>query len=263
MTMQWAFFFTKTLIAVVLFIQATEIFYILKQPSFKEIYKLNNIKNDFLLGLPIPNKWIFFIFAEDRFKYFVVLQISMAVLGLFQDQFIIFLILFFTHLMICIRFRGTFNGGSDMMTFVVITGVLIYLSSSRVEVQKLGLVYIAIQNIYSYFKAGIVKIIHAEWRSGYALPNFLKRSLFTSMRGLGERVVLYKRTCWFACWCVLIFELLSLLLPLFPRFVFIYFFFAILFHLIVYCAFGLNRFFWVWLSSWPATLYVLSRGLSL
>ena len=92
MTMQWAFFFTKTLIAVVLFIQATEIFYILKQPSFKEIYKLNNIKNDFLLGLPMPNKWIFFIFAEDRFKYFVVLQISMAVLGLFQDQFIIFLI---------------------------------------------------------------------------------------------------------------------------------------------------------------------------
>lgn len=258
MSLSLAISITGRLLAFAMFLQGLELFLLTRKKYFFEIWSFTNLKGDLEKGLPLSNSLIAFLFSGVMFKTIIVLQMIAAVIGLFYLDAFSFGILFFTHLMICIRFRGTFNGGSDMMTFVVLTGVLIAFNSSHVETQKLGLIYIAIHIIYSYFKAGLSKIIHADWRSGLALPVLLERSLFLDIRLITKKFHTKKHLYFIFCWCVLIFELIALGLPMFSQFTLYYFLAAALFHFVIYYSLGLNRFFWIWMSAWPAIFYSVS-----
>jgi hypothetical protein len=258
MNLSLAISITARLLAFTMFLQGLELFFLTRKKDFFEIWSFNNLKGELENGLPLPNSLIAFLFSEVMFKSLIVLQIIAAVVGLIYLDAFSFGILFLTHLLICIRFRGTFNGGSDMMTFVVLTGVLITLNSSHTATQKLGLIYITIHTIYSYFKAGIAKIVHADWRRGQALGPLLERSLFVEIRLISKRLSAKAHLYFILCWCVLIFELMALGLPFFSQFTLYYFLSAALFHFVIYYSLGLNRFFWIWMSAWPAVFYSIS-----
>lgn len=251
---------TSQILFISLFIQGIEMLILTRGSAFQKIWSYHNLKNDFEIGLPLPNEILSLMFSQSALTALYLFQIVIAGLGFFYPHISFVWLLFFSHLTNCIRFRGTFNGGSDMMMFVVLTGTLIALSGSEEKIQKLGLIYIAIHTIYSYFKAGFSKIIRPEWRSGEAISIFIKRSLISGSHQLAFFLERNRILSFIFCWFILLFELSSLSLIFFPSSANVTFYFAIaiFFHISVYLIFGLNRFTWVWFSAWPATLYSLS-----
>ena len=238
-------YMTSRLLAFAMLLQGIELLIISRKEEFGPVWSFENLKADLKFK---------FLFSESSFKFTVILQLLAAISGFIYPQPISFIILFFTHLLTCIRFRGSFNGGSDMMTFVVLTGTLVALLGTSTKVKEFGLVYIAVHTLYSYFKAGLAKLKQKEWREGSALQSFLKMSLYPEIR----RIKFPKGMGFVLCWLVLLFELGAIALPFSPQHLGIYFLSAIVFHLVIYMSFGLNRFFWIWMSAWPAIFYTFS-----
>lgn len=258
MSLSIAIFITAKSLSLTLFLQGIEYFFMSQRTSFKKIWSYQNLKTELENGLPFGKRLGPILFTNASVTKIALLQITISLIMLIQPHWLGFAFLVLIHLFFCIRFRGTFNGGSDMMTFVVLTGLLITLSSSSEVTQKLGLIYITIHTLYSYLKSGLTKIIHKEWRSGQALPVFLKRSLYSDMHTVARRLTSAPVLSLILGWSVIIFELLSISLIFFVEYRYYYFFAAVLFHLLIYIAFGLNRFFWIWISAWPATLFSLA-----
>lgn len=254
MSLSFAVLLSARLLALTLLIQGAELLYLSRQSSFQSIWNFKNLQPDFIKGLPLNQNWISLFFSDKSFQNIAILQMIAAVLALIYPHFILILILFSTHFLICVRFRGTFNGGSDMMTFVVLTGMLIALLGW----QKMGLIYITIHALYSYFKAGLVKARFREWWNGQALPIFLRRSLFLDMHQLADWLAPKKLLYRVLGTSVLIFELAAFALLFFPSLAITYCAIAIIFHMTIYFIFGLNRFFWIWVSTWPPILFSLN-----
>jgi hypothetical protein len=237
---------TSRLLAFTLFLQGVEYFLLTRKDLFIKVWCFENLKDDLKFK---------FLFSDQSYKITTLLQLLLAISAFAFPQFYFFIGLFITTLLISIRFRGSFNGGSDMMSFVVLTGVTIGLATSNPEIQKFGLVYIAIHASYSYFKAGLAKIKQVDWRSGVALMGLAHVSLYPEIRSLK----ISKAVSLFLGWAVMAFELAIISLPFFPDYAGIYFVLAIVFHLVVFASFGLNRFFWIWMCAWPSIFFALTQ----
>jgi hypothetical protein len=165
--------------------------------------------------------------------------------------------LFLGNLLILIRWRGAFNGGSDFMTLVVLTGLLISQVLGALGLVPLGWFagfwYIAIQSITSYFMSGSVKVLRPEWRNGSAMSIFLNGAIYGPLP-----VTHVLRNKWLAMlgsWAFMVWEILFPLSLIDPRLAVVFCSVAALFHFLVFWFFGLNRFFWAWLCSFPAIIW--------
>ncbi len=254
---------TSHLVSLILFMQAIEMLYLDRLSPLLEIWNSENLLEDWEASLPLPLSWLQVLLSNQAFLFSLILQIALSLISFFYPHPLIFIGLFLIHLLTCIRFRGTFNGGSDMMLFVVLTGLIISLASSSEKIQKLGLIYIAIHLFYSYFKAGWVKIRESDWRQGTALPHFLSRSLYPETQKISDWLFQHPKISWIASWCVLLFELSFPLLLWKPQWATLYFGLAFIFHFSIFLFFGLNRFFWVWIAAWPSLLWSLGFWASL
>lgn len=254
MSLETSLLITFRLLSFTMIIQAAEILILTRRSDFKNIWSYQNLSIDLESGLPLPKKILQKLFSLSSLQIITGAQIAAATITAFAPHALGVVILILTHLLICIRFRGNFNGGSDMMTFVVLTGALIAAAGAP----KIGMIYIATHTLYSYFKAGIAKAKHKEWRNGQAIPTFLTRSLFPDIQLAGEKLKTQNLISKTLGWLTLLFELAAPTLLIFPTAATTYMALAIIFHLGIYYCFGLNRFFWIWLTTWPATLYSLS-----
>lgn len=184
-----------------------------------------------------------FIFLQNHFNYFLWLRLILSVSILFTDFWFIYLLLFFSTLLLSVRCHGPFNGGSDYMTALTLLAMTIN--------SPWAYCYLALQVLLSYFISGLVKLKSKHWRNGCSLSNILQTRL------QAPRLVLV-----FLSWAVIIFELL------FPFAVFsqsalvIFMVLGIIFHLSNVYILGLNRFFWSWLAAYPSLL-VLYHALQL
>ena len=168
------------------------------------------------------------------------------------------LLLFGTALLLLFRWRGAFNGGSDFMTLAGLTGLLISHSAAAFGQGELGwraaLWYVALQSLTSYFVSGLVKLLRPEWRSGAALPVFLDTGVYGPLapQSRFRHPTVARGVAWlFTMWEGLFpLALLDLRLAAF------FCASAAVFHFLVFWYFGLNRFFWAWLATFPAILYV-------
>jgi hypothetical protein len=226
-----------------LLLQFVEMIVISKDKTFLKVWSFANLKSS------LPCKKLFQnIYSEKGFRLLLLFEFILIIgLAIRPTDRILVLGIAIIHLLICLRFRGLFNGGSDMMVFVIATGLIIG--------GKFGLIYIAIHTCYSYFKAGIVKIVQPTWRSGLAISQFLGVSLYPNFQRLEPPLRSKKLILLFLSYSVLSFELLLPLVFIFPNVVFVYCVIAILFHAVNSIVFGLNRFFWIWLAAWPAVIY--------
>ncbi len=253
-----ALFLTQKLLSVAMFLAGIEFLSLAKNKCFLQIWSFENLQSDLARGLPLPNYFLKIVFSEKFFLLIAGLQTFISALAFVWPSWGLFAILFLTHLYFCIRFRGTYNGGSDMMTFVVLTGVLIASwDLQSLQLPKYGLIYIVVHTTYSYFKAGLVKVVHVDWRTGEALPVFLSRSLFVDTKKISIWLKRRQKICFCLSWFVLTAELLSPFFILSSHWIPVAFLFAMIFHLVNYFAFGLNRFVWIWLSAWPALFYLI------
>ena len=170
-------------------------------------------------------------------------------------------LLFFSTIAILIRWRGAFNGGSDFMTIVAVTGLLIAhwarLFVDPVLAWQAGLGYVCVHAMTSYFISGAIKLFSREWRQGIALPYFLDGGLHGP---LAPDSVFRRRDVAVLCsWAFILWECAVPLVLLGPAFAIAFCAVAMLFHFLVFVFFGLNRFVWAWMVSYPAIIYCASR----
>ena len=167
------------------------------------------------------------------------------------------LVLMAMALLLLFRWRGAFNGGSDFMTLVGLTGLLIAQAISALGDAafgwRAGLWYVALQSLTSYFVSGWVKLLRPEWRNGRALPVFLDTGVYGPIATHSPfRTPAIART---VAWGFTVWEGLFPLALLDVRLAVFFCASGVLFHFLVFWYFGLNRFFWAWLATYPAVLY--------
>ncbi|MFM8575366.1 MAG: hypothetical protein ACKOBF_05700, partial [Limnohabitans sp.] len=125
---------------------------------------------------------------------------------------------------------------------------------------RAGLWYITLQSLTSYFMSGWVKLLHASWRSGRALPQFLDTGIYGPLPSNS----LYRQP-WLArtiSWTFTVWEGLVPLALLDVRLAALFCAVASVFHFLVFRFFGLNRFFWAWMTTYPAILWCAGQPMS-
>ena len=151
------------------------------------------------------------------------------------------------------RFRGPYNGGADKMLLLAITCVtLARLVPSAAEI---ALAYLAVQLVLSYVVAGWVKLCNPDWRSGTALAEVFAYSVYPSsddVRALAHKRKLLR----VGSWAVIGFELAFPMALLSQPALTLALCLATGFHLANAVLFGLNRFVWAWVATFPALLWL-------
>ena len=163
----------QILMAIAIFFQTLE--YLALKASFSEngVWRWSEIRAE-LQFLPNNVQAFFNFFLNDR--HFIVLlwiRLLACITFIIFPSFYLILFLFLSSLLIAQRFRGSFNGGSDYMSLIVLSALLLERFFHHPIITKGVLWYIAIQSVTSYFIAGIVKIKQSSWRNGYALEEFI------------------------------------------------------------------------------------------
>jgi len=156
------------------------------------------------------------------------------------------------------RFQGPYNGGSDRMGLLAIWCLTVSRLMPGTKGQELAFGYLGVQLILSYFISGGVKILNPDWRSGRALRDVFQFSTYPvteDLRRWADRPgVLLAMS-----WAVMLFELAFPLSLVSQPSLILALVIAASFHLANACLFGLNRFFWTWLSVYPAILWLQGR----
>lgn len=156
------------------------------------------------------------------------------------------------------RFQGPYNGGSDRMGLLA----LWCLTASRLMPTPAGqeafFGYLGLQLLLSYFIAGWVKIVNPEWRNGRALRDVFQFSAYPVSEAL-RRWADRPRVLLVMSWAVMGFEIAFPLTLLSREALVLGLVVAGTFHLANACLFGLNRFFWTWVSVYPAILWLQGR----
>jgi hypothetical protein len=202
------------------------------------------------------------LLTPRNYRVLIVLRLALALglmsggLGLAGATW-----LFAIALVLLLRWRGAFNGGSDFMTLVGLTGLLIAHGVGALWGMetgwRAGFWYITLHALTSYFMSGWVKLLHPSWRTGRALSQFLDTGIYGPLapHSLYRNPVLARVISWtFTVWEGL-FPLALLDLRLAALFCAV----ASLFHFLVFRYFGLNRFFWAWMTTYPAILWCAAQ----
>ena len=168
--------------------------------------------------------------------------------------------LFAMALLLLLRWRGAFNGGSDFMTLVGLTGLLLAhvlpAFTQPATAWHGALWYVTVHSLSSYFVSGWVKWLRPEWRSGRALTVFLDNGVYGPLPE--KSMFRWPRLAMLCSWSFMLWEGLFPLALLDFRLALVFCAIAAVFHFLVFWFFGLNRFFWAWLSTFPAILYCAS-----
>jgi hypothetical protein len=161
--------------------------------------------------------------------------------------------LLFTQVAICVRCRGTFNGGSDYMSVLIL---LALSAATSPTLAHAALAYVAVQTTLSYCIAGLVKLKEPAWRNGLALQTFLQ--LAVQRHGAPRWILELLRTrrrCQLLAILIIGFECSFPLAWLDPRICAAFLAAGLGFHLANNLVFGLNRFFFAWAAAYPAVYF--------
>jgi hypothetical protein len=255
MTELQALDWTLRLLGFSLILQSLEFLQIRKEFSDEGYWPLPILKTDFD-SFPSALRSPLLVLMRPRvFTSLIGCQLALAVFLMVQPHWLTALLILIISLLILWRFRGTYNGGSDSMTVLVLTASTFGLCFSESEwLVRASLFYIAAQVVLSYFLAGIVKIRSRTWWTGEALKAIVSKSVPSGWTARLQ-IPAFALT---ASWMILLFELLFPMALWTPATASVLILFGFLFHLGNIYFFGLNRFLWAWVAGYPA-LYFCSQ----
>ena len=247
----------ECLLATSLLIQTLEFLRLTTYPDAQEVWRWSVQRRDVshaAAWMRAGFDWLF----QDRVHRTHLLLRAGAAASLFAGVSLASsLFLFLSTLIILIRWRGAFNGGSDFMTIVVLTGVLVSQLAQPFAgpalAWKAGLWYITLHSITSYFISGAIKLLSREWRDGRMLTHFLDGGLYGPLPP--DSLFRQRRVALLASWSFILWECLFPLALAGPHWALVWCAIAAIFHLLVFRFFGLNRFVWAWSASFPAIVY--------
>ncbi|MFN0248496.1 MAG: HTTM domain-containing protein [Kofleriaceae bacterium] len=193
------------------------------------------------------------VFGSRPTLVILVLQLASALLLPWLDHPAPAWVAFATSLAISVRFRGSYNGGSDSMLLVVTLSLAV--ARTWPEHARIALAYCAVQLVLSYVIAGIAKLHDPAWRSGRALAILVDLPQY---RVPGRLVGFVSRLSRFGSWAILAFEVAVPIAFAGELACVIVLAIGAAFHVANAVVFGLNRFLWTWLAAYPALLYTVS-----
>ena len=251
---------SQIFISISVLVQSIEILFLTLNINKKSFHPLinswswQNLKADFTFLSPFIQKILRKCF-DEYFLFLIVGQIFFCLGLIFFGNFLFLCGIFIFNFIVCLRFRGSFNGGSDSMTFVVLIGLgITELRSIHPIFLDLGALYIAFQSVMSYFIAGIVKFKNSQWRSGFALSIFTTCSAYElpiRFKSIGTN----KKLMMVLSWLIILWESSTPLWLVSKPSALIFIMIALFFHLSNFIFFGLNRFVFAWIASYPAILH--------
>lgn len=221
--------------------------------SERGIWRWSELRTEYLFLPKMVLKALDWVMVEKRFIEMMTIRFAAAIITIIYPHFIVlFFILFLSTFLITLRWRGSFNGGSDYLTLIIL--LCISIGFLHPLLGKAALWYITLQVISSYFLAGLYKIKAAKWRLGTAVYGFVSSPNYKTPPFMVEKS---RQPGWAQtiAWSVILFELSFPLVLSHPKLTVIYLVAGALFHLANFVTFGLNRFFWVWCASYPAIYY--------
>jgi hypothetical protein len=160
-----------------------------------------------------------------------------------------FAVVLLIKLFLIVKLRGPYAGASDAMLLQILltlTGVALFP-----EYERWFFVYLGIQVTLSLFLSGIHKTFHSQWWSGKALGRALRLETLDIPKRL-QALSRSRRLTQALSAILLTFELSFPIVVFAPDLRAPYVALALCFHVLNAYAFGLNRFFWVWLAAYPA-----------
>lgn len=256
---------TRCLLGLSIALQTIELLRVRSALGERGVFAWSVLRDDHRGAPALIRAALDFLLGTRGFVALLALQLAAALVLPWSTLSVWPLVLLTTTLLTCIRFRGTYNGGSDAMTIVVLLGVsLAQLEHESLQVrdasmaatwaERVGLGYIAAQLVLSYFMAGVAKLRTRAWREGRALSKLLSAPQYGAPATL---VALASRRpiALAASWLVMAFECafpLTLVLGVGPCASMLAL--GLSFHVFNAYALGLNRFVWAWLSAYPALL---------
>jgi hypothetical protein len=109
--------------------------------------------------------------------------------------------------------------------------------------------------ILSYFLAGVVKLKSNEWRTGIAVKKLSESPNYAPWVWV-EKIFSKKEVSFVTGWAIIILELI------FPLLIFtvnlkMIFLSCFIFHMFNFIFFGLNRFVFAWIATYPLVIYIL------
>jgi hypothetical protein len=255
-SLQW----TQRLVALSVLVQTLELLHVRGIFADDGVWRWEILKAEHE-ALPGPLRWLFARLLPYRpFSLLLWSRIGLATaLACGLDGAA--LPLFVSQLAIAVRFRGTFNGGSDYMTMVVLSALgLASLAPANETMARACLGYVCVQLVLSYSIAGVAKLRQPAWWKGAALRSFVTSPRYAAPRWISTLVA---RAALPLSWPVLAFEVAFPVALTGPRVALGFACAGAVFHSMNALAFGLNRFLWAWAAAYPALFYfssALARG---
>lgn len=223
--------------------------------NFDEAIRLTEI----MLGLAFAQQSIEHLksFTTERLIFLPRLLLAILLISGFYTEWVLGLLLL-VGLVALQRFQGPYNGGADRMSLLVLSCLCLVHVAPTLYWQEVAFGYLALQLLLSYFISGWVKLVNRDWRSGRALCDVFQFSAYPvseSLRAWADS----PRLLFTMSWAVILFELIFPLSLLSTSLLVVALFIAACFHFANACLFGLNRFFWIWISAYPSLLWFQQR----
>jgi hypothetical protein len=160
------------------------------------------------------------------------------------------------------------NGALYLRSFLTVTAadqlnsiLLFCLTACRwfpsARFETLSLCAMAAQVLFCYLSNGLIKALEPGWRDGTSLRSILQTEDYSRkvLAGVAEKIDL--RLFRLLSYVVIVWEIGAVTTPFLPRVeVWVYLSMGVLFHLVVALVMGLNTFFWTFLSTYPAILFL-------
>ncbi len=148
------------------------------------------------------------------------------------------------------------DGSDQMNSILIIVMALCVGPHSSEQLLKLGLWFIALQSCLSYTTAGVAKLFSAQWRGGEAVYRIFNTGTYGS-RSISQFLKDRKGLNLLLCWSVILIETLFPLCLVLPApYSWAILAWGAIFHLLNAIIMGLNSFFWAFVATYPAILFV-------
>lgn len=240
------------LTSISLVIQTLELLVLKRSYQENGIWDWNILRKEFSDLSPKFQTFADHILSYPNFFYLIWARLFASMLVFFLPGFLIFLFLLFSSLAICIRWRGTFNGGSDYMTVVILSALTVSSAFPDSEVVAQGaLYYIVIHLCFSYVISGFAKLGSSEWRRGSALLAFIDAGTFSAPESI-RRLLSSSFPAFVLSWTIVLFECAFPLSLVNREICLVFLLLGFAFHLANAYFLGLNRFLFTWLAAYPA-----------
>ena len=192
-------------------------------------------------------------FKIERLLFLPRLLLAVLLIISFQTAWVTVLLLLLS-LLILHRFQGPYNGGADRMSLLMLCCLCLAYFAPTQYWKEVAFGYLSLQLVLSYFISGWVKVVNPDWRSGRALCDVFQFSAYPVSESLRDWSS-SPRMLFYMSWGVMLFELLFPFALLTQSSLIVALVITASFHFSNACLFGLNRFFWIWVSAYPSIIW--------